>query len=147
MRHREIMSAIHWARRVNRSWLVRSNLNDHTEAWLDYLATLDDGRLLESCELARAMCEQRLPDDDPKPWFYSGIFQLATEAEAKRFLDTHRVTKATVPSMADAPEVHLWLDRVGSETRELLARLHQELARLRRASDGADREDGRRRAP
>lgn len=130
MKHREIKSPVDWARRVNRSWLVRSNLNEHTEAWLDYLAGLDDGRLLKSCAFARAMCEIRQNDDDPKPWFYSGIFQLATAAEAKRFLDTHRVTKATVPAMAADPEVHLWLDRVGPETRELLDRLRRGLARL-----------------
>lgn len=131
MRHREIRSPVDWAQRVNRAWLVRSNLNDHTEAWLDYLAGLDDGRLLKSCEIARAMCDHRKDDDDPKPWFYSGIFQLATAAEARRFLDTHRVTKATVPTMDDDPEVHLWLDRVGPETRELLVRLRQGLAKLR----------------
>lgn len=130
MRHREIMSPIDWAQRVNRSWLVRSNLNDHTEAWLNHLADLDDGRLQKSCEIARAMCDQRQNDDDPKPWFYAGIFQLATVAEAKRFLDTHRVTKALVPAMTDDPEVHLWLDRVGPETRELLVRLRQGLVRL-----------------
>ncbi len=131
MKHREIRSPVEWARRVNRSWLVRSNLNDHTEAWLGYLAGLEDGRLSESCAIARAMCDHRQHDDDPKPWFYSGIFQLATAAEAKRFLDTHRVTKATVPSMAGDPDVQLWLDRVGPETRELLARLREGLARLR----------------
>ncbi len=131
MRHREIRSPVDWAQRVNRSWLVRSNLNDHTEAWLNYLASLDDGRLLKSCQIARSMCDYRQHDDDPKPWFYSGVFQLATASEAKRFLDTHRVTKATVPAMADDPEVHLWLDRVGPETRELLARLRLGLARLR----------------
>ena len=136
MRHREIRSPIDWATRVNRSWLVRSNLNDHTEAWLNYLSALDDGRLLKSCEFARAMCDHRQPNDDPKPWFYSGIFQLATAAEARRFLDTHRVTKATVPTMADDPEVHLWLDRVGPETRELLARLRQGLAEVWRIIPG-----------
>jgi hypothetical protein len=77
------------------------------------------------------MCDHRQDQDDPKPWFYSGIFQLATAAEAKRFLETHRVTKATVPAMAHDPEVQLWLDRVGPETRELLTRLRQGLARLR----------------
>lgn len=130
MRHREIMSAIDWATRVNRSWLVRSNLNDHAEAWLDYLACLDDGRLLKSCEIARALCECREANDDPKPWFYAGLFQLATAGEAKRFLDTHRVTKAMVPAMAEDPDVQLWLDRVGPETRELLIRLRQGLHQL-----------------
>jgi hypothetical protein len=127
MRHREIRSPIDWAKRVNRSWLVRSNLNDHTEAWLEYLSALEDGRLLKSCQLARDLCDLRQPNDDPKPWFYSGIFQLATAAEAKRFLDTHRVTKAMVPAMANEPEVLLWLDRVGPETRELLVRLRRDL--------------------
>lgn len=131
MRHREIMSPIDWVRRVNRSWLVRSNLNEHAEAWLDYLADLDDGRLLKSCEIARALCDRRRPEDDPKPWFYAGLFQLATAEEAGRFLETHRVTKALVPAMAEDPDVQLWLDRVGPETRELLARLRQDLAQVR----------------
>jgi hypothetical protein len=132
MKHREIQSPVDWARRVNRSWLVRSNLNEHTEAWLDHLARLDDGRLVESCETARAMCGCRGREDDPKPWFYAGIFQPATAAEARRFLDTHRVTKATVPAMADDPEVLLWLERVGPETRDLLERLREGLASVSR---------------
>lgn len=110
---------------------MRSNLNEHTEAWLDHLAGLDDGRLLKSCEIARSMCDHRRREDDPKPWFYAGIFQLATAAEARRFLDTHRVTKATVPTMVDDPEVLLWFDRVGPETREMLARLREGLASVR----------------
>jgi hypothetical protein len=130
MRHRDIRSPIEWARRVNRSWLVRSNLNDHAEAWLAYLEELNDGRLLRSCETARAMCQLRNLEGDPKPWFYVGLFQLATAAEAKRFLDTHRVTKALVPTMENDPEVRLWLDRVGAETHELLDELRQGLRRL-----------------
>lgn len=137
MRHREIMSPIDWARRVNRSWLVRSNLNEHSEAWLDHLVELDDGRLLKSCAMARTLCDRRRPEDDPKPWFYAGLFQLATAGEAKRFLDTHRVTKALVPAMAEDPEVKLWLDRVGTETRELITRLRQDLAQVRQAHSRA----------
>jgi hypothetical protein len=128
MRQRDIKSPIEWARRVNRSWLVRSNLNDRADAWLSYLEALSDGRLLKSCEIARAMCQLRQPDGDPKPWFYAGLFQLATAAEAKRFLETHRVTKALVPAMKDDPDVDLWLDRCGPETRELLKSLRQGLA-------------------
>jgi hypothetical protein len=131
------MSPIDWARRVNRSWLVRSNLNEHSEAWLDYLAELDDGRQLKSCEIARALCDRRRPEDDPKPWFYSGLFQLATAGEAKCFLDTHRVTKALVPAMAEDPEVRLWLDRVGPETSELINRIRQNLAQVRQTHSNA----------
>jgi hypothetical protein len=130
MGHREIKSPVDWARRVNRSWLVRSNLNDHTEAWLDYLAELDDGRLLRSCQIARDLCNLRQAHDDPKPWFYSGIFQFATAAEAKDFLEAHRVTKSLVPAMENDPDVLLWLDRVGPETCELLKRLRRDLARV-----------------
>ncbi len=123
MKHREIISAIEWAKRVNGSWLVRSNLKEHAAEWIDYLAALADGRLEKSCLLARQFCDLRRPDDDPKPWFYAGLFRLATAAEAGQFLSTHRVTKATVPSMLEDPDVQLWLDRVGPETHELMARL------------------------
>lgn len=140
MRHREIMSPIDWARRVNRSWLVRSNLNEHTDAWLDHLAELDDGRLLRSCEIARALCDRRGAEDDPKPWFYAGLFQLATAEEARRFLETHRVTKALVPAMAADPDVLLWLDRVGPETRELISRLRRDLEQLRTLMEGGPAE-------
>lgn len=136
MRHREIRSSVEWAKRVNRSWLVRSNLNDHAAAWLQYLAGLDDDRLRKSCEIARAMCDSRQIDDDPKPWFYAGLFQLATAAEARRFLDTHRVTKAMVPSMAGDEDVRLWLDRVGPGTRELLGRLRQCLIQVHQRPPG-----------
>jgi len=129
MIHREVKSPIDWVKRVNSSWLVRSNLNEHADAWLQYLAELDDGRLLTSCETARMMCDLRQPQDDPKPWFYAGLFYQASVAEARRFLATHRVTRATVPAMVNDDDVNLWIDRVGPETRELLARLRQGLAK------------------
>jgi hypothetical protein len=78
------------------------------------------------------MCGCRQHEEDPKPWFYAGIFSLATTEEARRFLEHHRVTKATVPAMADDPEVLLWLGRVGPETRDLLARLREGLASVSR---------------
>lgn len=121
------MSPIDWAKRVNRSWIVRSDLNEHAEAWLDHLAALDDGRLLESCRAARDMGALRDRGEDPKPWFYSGLFHLASIPEAHQFLETHRVTKAAIPSMVDDESVRLWLDRVGPETRNLLARLREAL--------------------
>ncbi len=119
-------------KRVNRSWLVKSNLNDHADAWLEHLATANDGRLMSCCEAARAMCNLRKPQEDPKPWFYAGLFSLATAAEAKQFLATHRITKATVPAMAHDEEVILWLDRVGPETHELLCRLRDGLTQIQR---------------
>ena len=130
MTHHSAMPPIEWARRVNRSWLVRSNLNDHSEAWLDYLAGLNDGRLQRSCEMARSLCNLRGTYDDPKPWFYAGLFCLATAAEAKRFLDVHRVTKAAVPAMEHDEAVNLWRDRIRPETAELLERLKRGIREL-----------------
>lgn len=120
---------IDWVNRVNRSWLVRAGLDAHASAWLEHLESLADGRLLPSCVAARAMCGLRTPLEDPKPWFYAGLFSLATAEEARSFLETHRVTRAVVPSMRDDPAVLLWLDRVGPETRDLVVR-------LRKAIDG-----------
>ena len=125
------MTPVDWVKRVNRSWIVHNNLNDQADAWITYLAHLSDGRLNSSCEIARTMCDLRDPLDDPKPWFYAGLFHLATEAEAKRFLETHRVTKATVPTMVDDESVHLWIARISPETRELLERLRVALVKAR----------------
>ena len=132
MRHHAHMTPVDWVKRVNRSWIVHNNLNDQADAWITYLADLSDGRLNSSCEIARTMCDLRDPLDDPKPWFYAGLFHLASEAEAKRFLETHRVTKATVPTMVDDESVHLWIARISVETRELLERLRAALVQARR---------------
>ena len=126
------MSPVDWVRRINCSWIVHNNLNDQADAWLTYLADLGDERLKISCEIARTMCDLRDPLDDPKPWFYAGLFHLATAAESKRFLDTHRVTKATVPTMVDDESVRLWIARISPETCELLDRLRKALVKARR---------------
>jgi hypothetical protein len=130
MKNSHNMPPIEWAGRVNQSWFVRGGLKEHALEWMKFLIALDDGRLLSCCEAARAMCGMRDPLEDPKPWFYAGLFSLATAAEARRFLETHRVTKAAIPSMRDDEDVMLWLDRVGPETRELIRRLRDAILRI-----------------
>ena len=66
------------------------------------------------------MCGLRHQLSDPKPWFYAGLFSMATAAEAARFLENHRTTRAALPSMRDDEAVRLWLDRAGPETHELI---------------------------
>ena len=129
MRHRAQMDPVGWVKRINRTWIVRHDLNRQAEAWLDHLAEFADDRLVRSCEMARTMCDFRPALHDPKPWFYAGLFHLATASEARRFLDTHRITKATVPAMVGDESVHLWIDRISPETRELLERLRRTLGR------------------
>lgn len=131
MNHRAPMLPVDWVKRINRSWIVHNNLNDRAEAYVQHLADVGDGRLDASCEIAKTMCSLRDPLDDPKPWFYAGLFNLATAEEAHHFLDTHRVTKATVPTMAEEESVQLWVNRISPETRELLDRLRLSLLKVR----------------
>ncbi len=135
-------SPVEWARRVNRSWIVRGQLADHAESWLDHLAALNDDRLEASATAAKAMCGLRQRQDDPKPWFYAGLFHLATADEAARFLASHRVTKAVTPSMENDEDVRLWIDRVGPETVELLDRLRAAIRSLPPHSESRDRPRG-----
>lgn len=121
-----------WAKQVNRSWIVRNHLDDHAEQWLQHLSALNDGRLLPACEAARAMCYQRGPLDDPKLWFYAGLFSPATAAEANHFLAEHHGTKATVPAMHNDEGVRQWLANVSPETRDLFARLRDTLTQAQR---------------
>jgi hypothetical protein len=131
MKHFPTLPPLDWVHRVNRSWLVQGNLNEHAAEWLEYLAARGDDRLERSCETARAMCDLRDPLEDPKPWFYAGLFSLATAPEARRFLAGHRTTTATLPAMEEDEQVKLWIAKVGPETRDLLDRLRHGLARLR----------------
>jgi len=127
---------IDWAKRVNHTWLVRGGLDRAAELWLQHLAATDPSRLEASCTAARAMCGMRDPLADPKPWFYAGLFSLATADEVGRFIPTHRVTKAAIPSMGGDQEVALWLDRVGGETRDLI---HDLRGALESTAGGGDK--------
>src|SRR5690349_13116146 len=74
-----------WARKVNSSWIVHSDLDRHAEEYLAHLESSDPLRLELSCENARALVKLRDPFEDPKAWFYAGLFSLATPEELDRF--------------------------------------------------------------
>jgi hypothetical protein len=78
-----------WVRRANSRWIVHHGLSANAEAYLDYLARRDPKRLLESCRHAYRLTHERPPEEDPKPWFYGGVFSLATAAEIREFLSGH----------------------------------------------------------
>jgi hypothetical protein len=124
------LTPLDWANTVNNKWIVHNNLNNTAQDWINHLASLGDGRLIPSCEIARAMCQVRDPLDDPKPWFYAGLFHLATAEEARNFLPNHRGTRAIVPTMSDDEAVLLWVDRSTAETRSLLDRLREALREI-----------------
>ena len=127
-----MVDPVEWVRRVNRTWIVHGGLAERAEEWLAYLESLQDGRLKESCAIAHAMSRRRDHSEDPKPWFYAGLFSTATAAEAGRFLINHRLTPATVPAMWEDEAVMRWISGVGHETRRLLSRLRSDLQAIRK---------------
>lgn len=85
---------IAYARRINRTWIVRGGLSANTERYLEALEARDPALLREVCERAiaasrRASEEQR----DPKPDFYATLFSRSTAAEREIFLKEHAWTR------------------------------------------------------
>jgi hypothetical protein len=130
---------IDYAKRVNRSWIVRHGLAERAEEWLIYLEQADAARLRQACVVAREMCRARERSEDPKPWFYAGLFATATEDEVQRFLANHRLTPAAVVSMWQSLAVQKWMAEVCPETLDLLHRLRSNLRRIY-DSDAVDSE-------
>lgn len=128
MNHRDTSNLPEWARRVNRRWFVRGGLDDTTEAWLDHLERSDPERFLASCEIARDL--SRGPDriHDPKPWFYAGLFSLATTKEARTYLTAHRFTAAAIPALAQDDELNRWAATLNPASRDLLGRVREAVA-------------------
>jgi hypothetical protein len=124
----ETLSPVDWARRVNQSWIVRHGLAERAEEWLNYLDQRNDDRLDPSCLTAQAMSWRRDRSEDPKPWFYAGLFSRATAQEAKQFLANHRLTPATVPALWHDEDVEKWIAQISPETQKLLERLRTGLA-------------------
>lgn len=123
MKHRDTSNVIDWAKRINRGWFVRNGLADTAAVWLTHLEQTDPSRLLASCDIARAL--SRGPDriSDPKPWFYSGLFSLATAAEARQFLTPFRLTSAAIPALAGDAASDQWVAGLSPATQALIDRL------------------------
>jgi hypothetical protein len=123
MHHRDTTNPPEWARRVNRGWFVHGGLDVTADAWLTHLEQTDPARFLASCEIARAL--SRGPDHtiDPKPWFYAGLFSLATPEEARHYLANHRFTAAAIPALAHDATLDHWVSTLGPASREVLERL------------------------
>jgi hypothetical protein len=121
------MDHVAWANRVNARWIVHHNLNHNATAYLAHLAQVDQGRLAMSCRNAQRMVEQA-EFEDPKPWFYAGLFSLATADEAATYLAAHWLTnivRDTAKQVATTgPE------RVSESTAEKIRRLQAALAKL-----------------
>jgi hypothetical protein len=117
-----------WARRANSRWIVHHDLNRNAESYLDHLAQTDPARLVLSCRNAHLMTGWGGPGEDPKPWFYSGLFSLTTPEEAVRFLGDHWLTRIITASPGEfAASPH---ENVGAATLEKITRIQAALAKL-----------------
>jgi len=91
-------SAEVWLRKVNQTWLVRSDLAKNASDYLDHLQSSDPERLDKTCRLVVGVMRLAPRDADPKPRFYGALFCFATDEEQERFLAGHRFTRLALPS-------------------------------------------------
>ena len=112
--------AVAWVRAANARWLVHHGLREDAADYLDHLAAVDPGRLKRSCGIARSMVQRCGSASDPKPWFYAGLFSLATAEEGRRFLSGHKFTRMAIPELAEALGSDFMPDRVGEATWALI---------------------------
>jgi hypothetical protein len=113
------------ARTLNQRWLVRGELDRDADDYMRHLESIDPRRLDQSCKNAWRMTELREDTEDPKPWFYAGLFSLATEAETEQFLARHWLTRAAVSAEAKPRD-----EKVSAATAEKLRRLRDALGSL-----------------
>ena len=121
---------ISWVRRVNARWIVRDGLRESATAYLDHLESTDPDRLSRSCSRARRVQDRSGINEDPKPWFYAGLFSLATEAEREKYLSACHFTLACLPAPSQAAPGTLEFERVGNATRETILRIRAAVAEL-----------------
>src|SRR5688572_16544584 len=131
---------IAWARRVNERWIVHNKLNETAAAYMEHLVQADYDRLGRSCRLAYLLVHSLEPMEDPKPWFYGGLFSLATSSEANQFLAGHSLLASVVPALQTGNSLPA-LDSVDPTTRWKILRLRDAIDRLTRdANDKCDPE-------
>ena len=118
-----------WARQVNATWLVHGGLHSAAAAYMHYLGEADPSRLDRSCGLARRLLEVRDEFDDPKPWFYGGLFSLATVEEARRYLAGHPFAAAVNPALAGFPESPDLAD-AGEKTRDKIVLIREKIREI-----------------
>jgi hypothetical protein len=114
-----------WVRKVNSRWLVHSGLQHRANAYLDHLASTDRERLISSLRIVRELFRTLGPLEDPKPRFYAGVFSLATNEEARRYLHDHLFTFSLIPAGAHLEHPSADVPEVCSQVRRLREDIHK----------------------
>jgi hypothetical protein len=134
------MDYVAWVRRANSRWIVHHGLSSHANAYLDHLERNDAERLIESCRHSHLLAQERPPGDDPKPWFYAGLFSLATPAEIREFLAGHWLLRMTVTTLPQGLAQNAAGHAVSGETLRKIQRIREAVARVRNLKSGAPHE-------
>lgn len=119
-----------WVRELNSRWIVHHGLEKRAEAFLTHLEATDPARLTTACERAVRLVRECEPVEDPKPWFYAGLFSVSTVEEAERYLAGHWFTAECVPSLAGQLKRCTPPGRVGPETEAKIARVRKAVSDL-----------------
>ena len=122
-------SYVAWANRINGRWIVHHGLDQRARAYMDHLAKIDPRRLERSCQLAHQLAREAAPED-PKPWFYAGLFSLATVEEAEEFLANHWFTLSSIPSLRAQSCPASTAGAIGQAASDKIAQIRQTLSRL-----------------
>ena len=117
-----------WAKRANARWIVHRDLGRNAESYLSHLAQTDQRRLIPSCRNAYQMVWLRDAMEDPKPWFYSGLFSLTTADEVEKFLANHWLTRIVTVSPKEISTISH--GSVGEITLEKIRRIQEAMAKL-----------------
>lgn len=119
-----------WVREVNSRWIVHHGLKDRAEAYMAHLEATDPVRLTAACARAARLVRGCGPIEDPKPWFYAGLFSVSTVGEAERYLAGHWFTAECVPSLAGQSKRCTPPGRIGPETEAKIARVRKAVSEL-----------------
>ncbi len=122
-----VIDPVAWTSRVNARWIDHHGLNHSAAAYLTHLAQVDQPRLTASCRRAHWMVEHAALED-PKPWFYAGLFSLATAEETAPFLAAHWLT--TIVTDTYNPVATPGPEGVSESTVKIIRRLQAALAKL-----------------
>lgn len=125
----EETSYVPWAERLNGRWIVHHGLEQRAQAYMDHLAEVDPSRLERSCRLAHQLARQAAPED-PKPWFYAGLFSLATAEEADKFLANHCFTRLAIPSLPAIPSSSPAAAAMGQTAQDKIEKIRRALSCL-----------------
>jgi hypothetical protein len=124
------LETVAWVRKVNSRWIVHHGLKERAESYLAHLEATDPTRLTTACERAARLVRACEPIEDPKPWFYAGLFSVSTVEEAGQYLAGHWFTAECIPSLAGHTKRCAPPEGIGPETQAKIARVRKVVAEL-----------------